>query len=210
MTEIRYWNAEQLNNSANRLVERQANHAPASAIQDTFTQQMADILFSPYNDSMLSAFDSTDIPNEIFAEASTSNNELARLQELTNQDKKKVWAAKIANALPLSDWGSSDQKNDSSMLGGFGSIIELTVKMQMAKAKKQIEKTVSNGSMSLEEFVRNSIKDAESKEAEAAMENESRSSFIKEISDQLQNAAQQFDTTVGQLISEIGTNSEKA
>ncbi|MDX1810964.1 MAG: hypothetical protein R3240_03395, partial [Gammaproteobacteria bacterium] len=146
---------------------------------------------------------------DLFSDGTLDPNLQSKLGDLQNEGMGKVWAAKMANVLPSFDaWSSNDnKKNDnSSSMGGLDSFIELTVKMQMAQAKKAMQhETKHNSLMSLEEFMGLEKVEENQEAAVAATDNEtvSQDQFAKDIYAQIQAAAGKYDTTIDELKSQI-------
>lgn len=202
MREIRYWDPNVL--AAQNNSHKKDQVSKLNAVQDDFHKEMFDLLFSTVGgDPMQGVFDS-DIPESIFGDTEFDDSPIGRANELRNQDMKKVWAARMQSALPFSDWDSnSDSNKNSYSMSGLDSAIELTVKMQIARAKKHLMAQHNSSQMSLEEYIGETVLKEDTAKASDEDLAKSHELFIESIKGQLDDAAEKFDSSIDELVSQI-------
>lgn len=196
MTEIRYWDAAKQLGSADTTKREQVTKV--NEINETFNKQMYDLIMSSStDDSLFDVFDS-EIPDSLFGDDSLDSLLDSKLSNLKNEGMEKVWAAKMANALPFSDMDMGyGKKDNNSSMGGLDSFIELTVKAQMARAKKNLEHDLrGNSHMSLEQFIG---KETVSNDRAVAPDSDTPELFIQNMQSQIENAAEKFDMSAKEL-----------
>lgn len=198
MTEIKYWDVSNTRNSGDATKREQTSKV--REINETFNNQMYELLMSSSGgDSLLNAFD-MDMPEALFDDPKLDGALDSKLSNLKNEGMEKVWAAKMANVLPFSDWDmgyGNDKKNDS---GGLSNFIELTVKMQMAKARKNMQRLESVSHQSFNEFI--GVEESQPKKEDP----ETLDSQVQNIRSQMDELAARFDISLEELAQKILLN----
>ena len=200
MKEIRYWDSAALesHNSRPKLNESAKQFEQT---QETFNQQMYELLMGTGNDPLFNSFD---VSGDLFSLEDGIDEALSeKLGGIKNEGMEKVWAAKMQNVLPFSDWyfGYGDKQDNFSM-GGLDNFIELTVKAEMARAKKGLQRLESQNRMSLQEYISKDEALSPKKEVTQA-QSESPDEFVNNILEQIEAAAGKFDMSTDELLSKI-------
>ena len=195
MTEIHYWDASTTTDNNNSRKREQATKI--NEINNNFNKQIYDMMISSSgDDSLFDTFD-MDIPDSLFDDSLISSDAESKLSKLKNDGMGKVWAAKMSSVLPFSDMDSGYGKDkDNNSMGGLSSIIELTVKMQVAQAKKSIQQLGSSSQMSFEEFIGNENKVEQGK---TTSNENSRDAVIADLQSQIKVAASKYETSLDEL-----------
>lgn len=200
MTEIRYW--EQATSLANDTNTKKEQTAKVKQMNESFYQQMATMLMGSDADPYSDLFGS-DMPEDLLSGMGLDESSLTKLNNAKNQGMEKVWAARMQNTLPFSDWdsGYNNKKNQNNdLMGGFGNIIELTVKMQLAQARKQLQQTGNSASLSLQEFI---ASDKLNTPVTASSEETRLSSEIEKFREQIAELAKKFNSSTEEIVQRL-------
>jgi hypothetical protein len=211
MTTIRYWGQVSAADANTNATNKQQTSQVAD-VNNTFNQQMYDMLLGSGSDSNLLNMFNSDIPSSLLDSSNLDSATQAKLANLHNNDMSKVLAAKISSALPFSDLGSNygtdkKQNNDYST-GGLNSFIDLTIKKQIAEAKKQIEKQQTGPLMTVQDFINKQPLSPDTTTT-TPVKTDSVDMFASNIRDQIQAASDKFNIPLADLQQKIiGTSSQ--
>lgn len=141
MSEIRYWNAIGPRVDTQAQQTKKAREA-VEKFDDSFRNQLFGELSQLGGDALLTGSDSNSM-SDLFG------NSGPKLMNLDVPGIEKVWAAQLSS--PVSTFGGLDSgsKSDSNGLSGM---IDLMMKEQLARARKNIEK--DSGQFTFDDFVR--------------------------------------------------------
>ena len=182
MSEIRYWQKNNLNTLENTLKdaktpEKEVKEGNFRAFEATMLDSlMSSVSFGSDSSNIMSSFSSDPSASALFGNLGGNSNNLEdRLQNIQDQGMGKVLAAQFSNRLPnFTQSGSNDSsKND---LGGLNDMIALTMQSQMIKARKVLE-------TQFEQFKTNDID----------TENQSIAQFVSDIQSQIKSASDNFN-----------------
>lgn len=113
-----------------------------------------------------------------------------QLMNLEVDGIEKVWAAQMDSPLAyFNNMGSSGSSGNDNNAGGLSSVVDLMVKEQIAKARKQIEHQQAN--YSFDEFV-NDVGGESAIDSPATPSPATLDDFISRINAQINDAAQQY------------------
>ena len=220
MNVIHYWN--QSSSVSTGTAQKQQTTSQVTSINTTFNQQMYDMLLggTSSDSSLLNMFNS-DIPSSLLDTSKLDSATQSKLSALQNNDMAKVLAAKISNSLPFSDLnyytGISKNNQNNNSLDGLNSIIDLTIKKQIAEAKKQIDNLQKGSQMTLQDFINQQLgTDSQtsgssgsttsvSSSTMSPIQSDSVDMFTSNIRDQLQAASQKFNLSLADLQQKIFT-----
>ena len=195
---VRYWDSAEANTS---LVS--GNKVNSEAFIEDYQNSFDSALFDIFGQS---GFHSKPLYSSSFFGYDLNSPD--QLREASAKAKsmgmEKVLAAQLSSPLPFSNTSFNDE-NDS--YGGLDSITNLTVQLQMAKARKVIERLEHKETMSLEEFA-STIGDSEVNSSEANFEEikPQLDAALVTLKEQVSNISTEFDISYDEVIYSVKRN----
>lgn len=201
MSEIRYWNAISPGNDPQSQQTRKAREA-VEKFDDSFRNQLFSELSQLGGDALMSGADSNALSGLL-------GDGGPKLMNLDVPGIEKVWAAQLSS--PITSFGGMDSssKTDSSGLSGM---IDLMMKEQLARARKNITK--DSGQYSFDDFVKDlggnddsieSIQQSGDNSIPATME-----AFIASIQQQIKQAATQYNVSENEIRRRVSSDTAVA
>ena len=195
---VRYWDSVEVNTSL--ASDNKVNsEAFVKDYQNSFDSALFDIFAQ-------SGFHSKPLYNCSFFGYDLNSSE--QLREASAKAKsmgmEKVLAAQLSSPLPISNTSFNDE-NDS--YGGLDRMTNLTVQLQMAKARKVIERLEHKETMRLEEFV-STIGDSEENTVEVNFEDSKPQldAALETLKEQVTNISTEFDISYDEVIYSVKRN----
>jgi len=195
---VRYWDSVEVNTSL--ASDNKVNsEAFVKDYQNSFDSALFDIFAQ-------SGFHSKPLYNSSFFGYDLNSSE--QLREASAKAKsmgmEKVLAAQLSSPLPISNTSFNDE-NDS--YGGLDRMTNLTVQLQMAKARKVIERLEHKETMRLEEFV-STIGDSEENTVEVNFEDSKPQldAALETLKEQVTNISTEFDISYDEVIYSVKRN----
>ena len=204
MSEIRYWFDATNSMSANNVLSQEAknNSAKVQEVKNSFNSTLFEMLGDNNSTSLFDGIDGNLL--NLFPNDSGLNQQLS---DIKNQGMGKVLAAKLGSQLPFENLNSNKDKNEYQ--DGLHSMIDITMQLQIAKAKKSLNKTYNEKITSVTEYISNIEKNAnEEKEVQIGSEEQnekylSESNFITSIQNEIDKAISIFNIDRSSLIDKI-------
>lgn len=118
---------------------------------------------------------------------------------------EKVLAAQLSSPLPFSNTSFNDDKNS---YGALDRMTNLTVQLQMAKARKVIDHLERKQTISFEDFVSRIGNNEENKiEVEVAENNQTLDTVLEDLKEQVNEISSEFDISFDEIIYSVKRNS---
>ena len=141
MVEIRYWSNAQINNTSSSRSALNSNPDIALASDPKlFELMMSSMLLNSGDSSSQNPFDLNSSFSEYYSSL-LNDKELQSLTKIKDEGMGKVFAARIANQLPVfSQMNSNSSLNKQNTdIAGLDSLISLNIQQQMIKTRQLIE-----------------------------------------------------------------------
>lgn len=186
MTEIRYWHTGNENPGVRSTEQSKKAREAVEKFDKSFRSELLGQLSMLDGDALMSG-SNNGLSSDLFGTGGPN------LMDLDIDGIEKVWAAQMDS--PLNSFGNINS-NSGSDPGGLGGVVDLLVKEQIARARKQLEQQQQN--YSLDEFVAD-VSGEETLPPVISGDAGSLDEFVTSIHQQIKDASSKYEIPASEI-----------